>query len=299
MPPSPARRCICGRSQTLPLCDGSHRTDAWRCVATAAPIHAQLFVAAPHNDNIAERLAHARQGVALHRLSGPVVAASVVVITDGADIDLLTTSLKRVSGPRGDAPRQRVVLLGGDPAMLRGAFSGSAIESIPDEGHPVLLWRQLTQLLDVAPPAPSSKPPPRLFLSHAAADEPLLQPAVALLRRLGVSVFVCGDSIPGGARWWDTILSSLHQCDRFVLVLSEASRRSTWCAFEVGAAAAVDKPIRVISLDSQPPPSFISHLQMFDVPRMIRQRPWLTQADSIIEALLYSNQIQSIDEGSA
>ncbi|MDG1480416.1 MAG: TIR domain-containing protein [Myxococcota bacterium] len=293
MPSPPARRCICGRSQTPPLCDGSHSTDGWRCVAATAPVHARLFVAAPHNDNIAERLAHARQGVALHRLAGPVVAASVVVITDGAELDLLTTSLGRVSGPRGSPPRQRVVLLGGDPALLRGAFPGSAVESVPDEGHPVLLWRRLTQLLDASPPEPSTEPPPRLFLSHATADEPLLQPAIALLRRLGVSVFVCGDSIPGGARWWDTILSSLHQCDRLVLVLSEAARRSTWCAFEVGAAAAVGKPIRVISLDGQPPPSFVSHLQMFDVPRMLRQRPWLTQEDSVLEAILSSSVSES------
>ncbi len=286
MPSSPARRCICGRSQALPLCDGSHRTDAWSCAAASVTVHARLFIAAPHNANIAERLAHARQGVALHRLSGPVLTESAVVITDGADLDLLTTSLARVSGPHSGPPSLRVVLLGGDPALLRGAFPGCTIESIPDESHPVLLWRQLTRLLDTTPTAPSAAPPPRLFLSHAAADEALLQPAVALLRRVGVSVFVCGDSIPGGARWWDTILTSLQNCDRFVLVLSEASRQSAWCAFEVGAAASVDKPIRLISLDGQPPPSFVSHLQMFDVPRTIRQRPWLSQADALVEALL-------------
>jgi hypothetical protein len=286
MPSPTARRCICGRSQTLPLCDGSHRTDDWACAPTAVAVQPRLFVAAPHNANIAERLAHARQGAALHRLSGAVIAEEVVVITDGADLDLLTTALGRVTGPRGGAARQRVVLLGGDPALLRGVFAGSAIESVPDEGHPVLLWRHLQQLLDTAPVAPSTSPPPRLFLSHASADEALLEPAVALLRRLGVSVFVCGDSIPGGDRWWDTILASLHACDRFVLVLSEAARQSTWCAFEVGAAVAVDKPIRLISLDGQPPPSFVSHLQMFDIPRALRHRPWLSQADALIEALL-------------
>ena len=101
-----------------------------------------------------------------------------------------------------------------------------------------------------------------------------------------MDVFVCGDSIPGGARWWDTILDALRQCDRFVLVLSEDARRSSWCAFEVGAAVAEGKPIQLIGLDGDPPPSFVSHLQMVDVPRMMRQRPWLSADDAIIEALL-------------
>jgi hypothetical protein len=274
-----ARRCICGRSRTLPLCDGSHRSDAWTCAPSAAVSHARLFVAAPHNANIAERLAHARQGVALHHLDGPVSAEEVVVITDGAGLDLLTTALRRVTGQR-----QRVLLIGGDPAMLGGVLGG-AVVAVPDADHPALLWRSLLGALE-APVAPAAGPPPRLFLSHASADEAVLAPAVAVLRRLGVEVFVCGDSIPGGARWWDTILTALHRCDRFVLVLSQAARRSTWCAFEVGAAVVADKPIRLISLDGLPPPSFVSHLQMSDLPRIRAQRPWLSEPDAIIEALL-------------
>ena len=275
-----ARRCICGRSATLPLCDGSHRTEGWTCATDTPTVHARLFVAGPHNHNLAERLAHARQGAALHRLSGSVRAEQVVVLTDGADLDLLTTALRRVTGQR-----RRVLLIGADPALLRGAFSGSTLVPVSDSPHPALLWRDLLAALDAAA-SPAVGPPPALFLSHATADEALLQPAVDLLRRLSVSVFVCGDSIPGGARWWDTILDALSACDRFVLVLSESARQSSWCAFEVGAAVALGKSIQLISLDGHPPPSFVSHLQMLNVPRLLRQRPWLTRQDALIEALL-------------
>ena len=128
--------------------------------------------------------------------------------------------------------------------------------------------------------------PPRLFLSHATADEAQLRTAVALLRRLGVEIFLCGDSIRGGARWWDTILTALRDCDRFVLVLSPESRQSSWCAFEAGAAVALGKPIRLLSLDGAPPPSFLGHLQMLDVPRVIRSRPWLSMEDALVESLI-------------
>lgn len=276
-----ARRCICGQSQTLPLCDGSHQAASWSCAQPPPAPHARLFVAGPHNTTIAERLAHARQGAALHRLSGPVVAEEVVVISDGADLDLLTAALQRVTGQR-----QRVLLIGGDPALLRGVFAGSAIAAVAAESHPALLWQRLLAALDAPPAPPALQPPPRIFLSHATADEAQLQPAIAVLRRLSIEVFVCGDSIPGGARWWDTILAALRQCDRFVLVLSAAARASSWCAFEVGAAVALGKPIQLISLDGRPPPSFVSHLQMLDVPRSLRRRPWLTAEEAVLEALL-------------
>ena len=277
----PPRRCICGHSRRLPLCDGSHRSEKWRCAADAPATLARLFVAGPHNENIADRMAHAHQGAALHHLSGPVTAEEVVVITDGADLDLLITALKRVQGQR-----RRVLLIGADPALLRGAFAGWSVQSIPAVEHPVLLWKHLLAALEAPVSAPIEGPPPRIFLSHTTADEDRIQPAVAVLRRMGVSVFVCGDSIPAGVRWWDTILKELRQGDRFVLVLAQAASRSTWCAFEVGAAVATNKPIRLISLDGTLPPSFIGHIQMLDVPRAMHQRPWLNVVDTLIEALL-------------
>lgn len=220
--------------------------------------------------------------MALHTLQGRADAELAIVVSDGSDLDQLSVIMGRVR-----SQQLRVLLIGGDPAMLAGAFPGVRVQAVHDDAHPALLWRNLCHAFDTpsaAPPPPAL--PPRLFLSHATVDEARIQPAVSLLRRLGIEVFVCGDSIRGGERWWDTILDALHDCDRFVLVLSDSARRSSWCAFEAGAAVALRKPLRLLSLDGAPPPSFVGHLQMFDVPRAIRSRPWMTVEDALVEALI-------------
>ena len=275
------RRCICGRSAHLPLCDGSHAAEGWSCETLPAARHPRIYAAGPHHHTVADRLAHARRGGALHRLRGPVEAELLVIITDGADLDDLAPALARVR-----AERRRVVVLGADPALVGAAFPGASVVWVPQADHPAVLWRQLVAALDQPEQARASTPAPTVFLSHATADETRLQPAIEALRRVGVSVFSCGDSIPGGTRWWDHIRAALHAADRFVLVLSPAARASTWCAFEAGAAMAWDKPIQLVSLDGAPPPSFLAHLQMQDVGRIQALRPWLTADEALIEALL-------------
>ena len=277
------KRCICGRSSRLPLCDGAHASLSWTCAADTPAHHARLFVAAPQNHNIARRLAHAWQGAALHQVNGDVLAEQVTVISDGADVDFLSTALQRVV-----APQRQVLLLGGDPILMQAIFPDAHIRPVDMAEHPSLLWRNIQaamqQSAEHTPLTAADKP--LLFVSHATADEPMLEEPIAILRRLGIDFFVCGDSIAGGERWWDAILDALRRCDRFVVVLSEASRQSGWCSFEIGAAVALNKPIQLISLDGLPPPSFVGHLQMWDVPRARRQRPWLDQTDALIEAVL-------------
>lgn len=274
------RRCICGRSARLPLCDGSHAAEGWSCAALPGAALARVFAAAPHNHTLAERLAHVRRGQPLHRLDGPVAAEELVVLTDGTDLDHLRPALARLQ-----ATETRVLVVGADVALLGGAFRGARLTAVPEADHPAVLWTALLRALD-APEAPALPPVRRLFLSHATADEARLQPAVAALRDLGLEVFVCGDSIPAGSRWWDEIRAALQACDRFLLLLSAASRDSGWCAFEAGAAVAWDKPVQLISLDGTLPPSYLAHLHMLDLPRARRLRPWLDEEDALIEALV-------------
>lgn len=274
------RRCICGRSGRLPLCDGSHAAEGWTCAALPGAALARVFAAAPHNHTLAERLAHVRRGQPLHRLDGPVVAEELVVLTDGTDLDHLRPALARLQ-----AGTTRVLVVGADVGLLAAAFPGSRLTWVPEADHPAVLWTALLRALD-DPGAPVPPAVRRLFLSHATADEARIQPAVTALRDLGLEVFVCGDSIPAGSRWWDEIRAALQACDRFLLVLSAASRDSGWCAFEAGAAVAWDKPVQLISLDGTLPPSYLAHLHMLDLPRAQRLRPWLDDEDALIEALI-------------
>lgn len=273
------RRCICGRASSFPLCDGAHAVEGWTCTRTRTVSHPQVFASGPAYHSVVERLAHAHRASALHQLRGPIRTEALVVVTDGTDHHHLRPALQRV-----DAETTRVLAVGADPLLLGGAFPGAAIVPVAEADQPTLLWRNLSGALHRAVPLPSGVV--RVFLSHATADEPRLQPAIEALRALGLEVFSCGDSIPGGSRWWDEILSALRACDRFVLVLSPAARQSTWCAFEAGAAIALEKPLQVISLDGAPPPSFLAHIQMQDVPRVQVLHPWLTPAEALLEALL-------------
>ena len=273
------RRCICGRSTKLPLCDGAHTVEGWRCAMPGSDAYTEVFAAGPAYQTVVERLAHASKANALHRLDGQLSTESLVVVTDGTDLHHLRPALARVK-----AQSTRVMVIGADPALLGGAFPGAAIVPVADSDQPGLLWRHLTAALDQESVDVAGRL--RMFLSHATDDEAVLQPAVEALRRLGVTVFSCGDSIPGGSRWWDQILDALRDCDRFVSVLTPASRASTWCAFEAGAAVALGKPLQLVSLDGLPPPSFLSHLQMQDVPRLRVLHPWLEEQDAVLEAFL-------------
>ena len=65
-----------------------------------------------------------------------------------------------------------------------------------------------------------------------------------------------------------------------------AANASTFCAFEAGLAAAMEKPVFIVSLDGAAPPSHLQHIQSADVPRVVRSRPWLTAEDAALEAVL-------------
>lgn len=267
----------------MPRCDGSHRQEDWSCAVPRATSVASVVVAAAANANIAERLAHRLGGAALHRLEGAVEADRVIVVTDGSDLDRLLSALERVR-----AGSTRVLALGGDLPLLEAVFPEADVAPVPHADEAPVFWQHVVRALEggegvAARPRPSRLP--RLFLSHATADEGRLAPTVSALRSVGIDVFLCGDSIPDGTRWWDAILEALREADRFVLALSESTARSAWCAFEAGAAVALGKRIQMLGLDGTPPPSFLAHLQVHDVARARRLRPWLTDDDALFEAI--------------
>ena len=276
-----ARRCICGASSRFPVCDGSHGGQRWSCAQPAPREVEQLFVAGVHLANLAERLAFEHGGLAAHRHPGPLRARQLVVLSDGTDIHEIQSTLDRI-----DAEATRVVALGVPASALRAAFPGAPVEAAPD-GEGAAVVGPIQSLLTGAASAAASPPSGTLFVSHAVADEGTLQPAVDLLRgSLHLDVFACADSIPSGARWRDEIEGALRSAERFVLVVSRHSVASTWCAFEAGYALALGKPVTLISLDGSPPPGFLSHLQMQDLPRTVGRRPWMSPEEALLDAFL-------------
>jgi hypothetical protein len=283
---APHKRCVCGRSERFPLCDGSHRDEGWACAADPPALAPWAVVAGPRLANVAQQLAAQLGGVAWE--AEPLRALRGVVLTDGLDAHELAFALGAV-----EARSWRVCAVGLDPAALPAALRSLDAEPVVLEADPIgSLWRRVVRAL-AQPAAPSPKElaaplqAPRLFLSHAALDEPALLPAIAYLRAgLGCEVFVCVDSIPTGAGWFDELREALDACDRFVWVASPHARRSTFCAFEFGYALAAGKPLGVLSLDAEPLPAWAQRWQAVELPRLARLHPWLDPQEALLQALL-------------
>lgn len=268
------KRCVCGLSEKFPLCDGEHGGADWSCSATTDV--ELVVVAGRHLRSVAERLAHHLGGIPLLEPRS-LAARRALVLTDGTELDTLRSLLEPLTTERTEA--LAIDVPGG---AIHGAL-GIPVRSVPPH-EPLHLWRNLLRALEEPV---STEPLRRAFLSHAVADEARLEPVVAYLRQqLGAELFVCADSIPGGSDWRSSIVGSLERAEVFVYLSSEASRSSTYCAFETGYAMARDLPIRVVMLDAGSPPPFLSQLQAIDLPRLQARRPWLSADEALVEALL-------------
>ncbi len=213
-----------------------------------------------------------------HRVDGPIQASRLIALSDGTDLAQLGGELARLSGD------QRIAVAVETPiSALHKTFSGWSLRHAqPDD--PLHLWRSVRAA--IAGEDVPTHAPPSVFLSHAVADEPTIQPVVDYLRRYaGAEIFVCADSIQPGDSWRERIDAELRAAECFVLIGSAASFASTYCAFETGAALALDKPCRVIVLDGTSPPAFIGHIQAVDLQRHRARRPWLSHADALSDAL--------------
>lgn len=276
------KRCICGRSKRMPLCDGSHREDGWRCGVPSDERAALAFAASHSLTNLAERLAHRTGGVALHRVGGSLRCERLVLLTDGQDVAALAEQAGQVS-----AEERRVVAVGVPPEVIQWAFPNATCVGV-EGGDSSQVWSAVERAIeqDETQP-PEARVRPRVFLSHATADEGRLLPLIEGLRgNYGLEVFVCADSIRSGEDWQRKIDSTLRTSDLFLFVNSEAARESTFCAFEAGMAVAKGKPIHVVTLDGAQIPMHLQHLQALDVERLRVRRPWLSSSDAILEAML-------------
>lgn len=273
--------CVCGRSKALPLCDNSHESEGWSCAATVA--HSPLVVVASSRYlNLAKKLAHHYAGAALESARAtPLVCERLVVLADPTDLEQLSRLISTV-----EADESIVFVVGFAPGILRSLFPTAELRYL-DDSSPLSAFQSVRQQLSEPPSPTQPMHLPRVFVSHAVSDEPRLAAAIDYLRRfLQASYFLCSDSIAPGTAWQSEIVEALRDADRFVAVISAASLRSHFCSFEAGMALALDKPIRLISLDGSRPPLFLAHLQCLDLALAASRRPWLSDDDRVLDALL-------------
>ncbi len=276
------KRCVCEQSTTFPLCDGSHASEGWTCAVSGGQVVPIVFVASSSLGSLAERLAHRFGGAVADVLGGGQAADRLVVLTDGHDVSGLREKVSRVEA------RERVLItVGIEPAVGSWAFEGWESVHIPESG-PAMLWRAAEAALQQVPQAPlSTDEPPKVFLSHSVKDEGQIFEVIDTLRSdFGIPIFVCADSIAPGTDWLNTIRTELHGCDVVLFLASEDASRSVFCAFEVGFASALGKPIHVICLDSSTPPLYLENLQAVQTSRLRARKPWLGPSDALLEACL-------------
>ena len=278
---SQARRCVCGRSARFPVCDGTHTSETWSCAAPV-PEAVLAVVSSPSLSTLAEKLAVSLGGVFVRPADPAPRVEELVIITDASDLGLVRALAGRIT-----ALRRRVIAVGVCPDLLAHAFPNAVLVNIPDGPAPAL-WTQLRAVASgTAAPAPLPARPRRWFVSHAVADEARLLPHITAMRDLlGLPVFVCLDSIHAGTDWSARIRVGLEHADALLFVLSESSARSTFCAWELGWAEARGLPVRVVRVDSTPPPAPIQHVQLVDAPRIAQARPWLDDEAALWSAIL-------------
>ena len=276
-----AKRCVCGRSKTLPLCDGSHESPGWTCSPEEVDVLPYVFVASSNLQNLADRLAHRFGGASIQTAGEKLQCRRLVVVADGHDID-------RLQDLRGSVDADSVVVMGVGPGAgaLQWAFE-DAVHLTVDEEFAPLLWKRAEAALLSGSAQLDAVERPRVFLSHSVRDEAAIIDVVDALRdQFEIPIFVCADSIRAGDDWYAEIHDHLARCDVFVFVVSHSANASVFCAFETGVATGLGKPVRVVSLDGHVPPAHLQHIQSADIPRLLQRKPWLTEADALLEGLL-------------
>ena len=100
------------------------------------------------------------------------------------------------------------------------------------------------------------------FLSYSTQDRSVAADVKAVLASLGVDAFMAHEDIHVSQQWRDRILSELNSMQVFVLLLSDAFKKSEWTAQEIGVAVARPEVLIVpASLDGTVPFGFIGALQ--------------------------------------
>jgi len=275
------KRCICGQSARLPLCDGAHAKEGWGCGQDLGPDVASVFVASPSLINLSNRLAHRFGGVSANVVVDPIRTVRLVVLCDGHGICELSRRMESI-----DYTELHLLAVDQHPSTLAWAFEDAVFSAQVDTEAPHL-WQRVETLVSGTPRGVIRRARPVVFLSHAVADEGVIFPTVQTLRnQYGMEVFLCADSIPVGSAWRTRIEEALEGCTVFLLLASAHANRSVFCAFEAGCAVGRGKRMRLVCLDESGPPAPLQEIQGPNVQRIMACKPWLEAQDALLEACL-------------
>jgi len=274
------KRCICKRSAQYPLCDGSHADKPW-CSPTSNTSANSLIIASSSLSNLAEWWSHKVNAKILSDLRHPLqaIVEEVWVLSDGTQLSLLKALLEQIPH------KQQRWVHTSENAMLPKSW-------IDARQQHVLL--PLDFDLDTLDPTrlPSFHPikfdPINIFVSHSVTDEPLLMPVLKQIEQIyDVQFFICAE-IGNEDNWYTEIDTHLKQCDVVWAFTSRDFAQSTFCAFEIGMAKALTKPLHIFSIDASNPPPYIQHQQIQSLHRTHAHFPWLSETDILEQMCLQS-----------
>ena len=199
------------------------------------------------------------------------MVSDIWVLFDGTDLDLLSAHLSRI-------PHQyeHWIHIGHKPHTVHTS-------STIDQTHYHLddIDIDAFSLEILSPYTPETSFSRSIFISHSIQDEHLLLPVFDRLKQhYSINPFLCANMTPG-VDWYHSIETAIHGCDVLWVCCSQGLTQSTFCAFEIGLAQGLNKPIQSIMLDNTPPPAFIQHQNIPSIPRLRLQRPWLSTSQAL------------------
>src|SRR5450432_572794 len=113
----------------------------------------------------------------------------------------------------------------------------------------------------------------RLFISYSSKDHALVTTLAADLEALGHEVWF-DKELSGGQVWWDQILGAIRNSELCIFALTAQSLDSYPCRLEYTYAAAVNKvilPVMLDSVDTSVLPSLLATVQFVDYRHADRQ----------------------------
>jgi len=92
----------------------------------------------------------------------------------------------------------------------------------------------------------------KLFISYARVDETYVVPFAEQLQKLGIDIWFDKQIAPG-ANWDDSIQDALDECDKMVIIATEASMNSEYVTHEWSYFMGAQKPIFPLIINGQIP----------------------------------------------
>jgi hypothetical protein len=86
----------------------------------------------------------------------------------------------------------------------------------------------------------------QIFISYKTEDQPFADEIQNKLAAKGVRAFLAAASIDAGTDWEEAIFDALRACTSVLFVVTQRSRGSEWCSYEVGAARALGKEVQCV-----------------------------------------------------